>query len=50
LPAFVQLEADKYPKVTAWLERLQELPYYEEANGAGAKKYVDLLKDQLTLL
>ncbi|EDX07667.1 glutathione S-transferase 1 [Drosophila simulans] len=50
LPAFVPLEAEKYPKVIAWLERLQELPYYEEANGVGARKYVDLLKDQLTLL
>ncbi|XP_017038681.1 glutathione S-transferase 1-like [Drosophila ficusphila] len=50
LPAVVPLEAEKYPKITAWLKRLQELPYYEEANGAGAKKYVDLLKGQLTLL
>ncbi|EDW91639.1 glutathione S-transferase 1 [Drosophila yakuba] len=50
LPAFLPLEPEKYPKVAAWLERLQELPYYEEANGLGARKYVDLLKDQLTLL
>ncbi|KAH8320740.1 hypothetical protein KR067_008210, partial [Drosophila pandora] len=50
LPAFVELDGEKYPKITAWLERLQELPYYEEANGAGARKYVELLKDKLTLL
>ncbi|KAH8400718.1 hypothetical protein KR009_000527 [Drosophila setifemur] len=50
LPAFIELDAEKYPKVNAWLERLQELPYYEEANGVGARKYVDMLKDKLTLL
>ncbi|KAH8291011.1 hypothetical protein KR054_007783, partial [Drosophila jambulina] len=50
LPAFVEIDAEKYPRVTAWLKRLQELPYYEEANGTGAAKYVDMLKGQLTLL
>lgn len=28
----VPLDADKYPKSIAWIERLNELPYFEELN------------------
>ncbi|XP_053692126.1 uncharacterized protein LOC128740591 [Sabethes cyaneus] len=32
----VPLDKTKHPKCSAWLERLKQLPYYEEANGSGA--------------
>ncbi|EDW85741.1 uncharacterized protein Dwil_GK22983 [Drosophila willistoni] len=43
---YLELDTAKYPKIAAWLERLKELPYYEEANGKGAKQFVDLLKSK----
>lgn len=36
-----------YPKVTLWLNELRKLPYYEEANKAGADLHVKLFKDAL---
>ncbi|XP_053963952.1 glutathione S-transferase 1-like [Anastrepha obliqua] len=46
----VDLDAKKYPKLSAWMERMKKLPYYEEANGRGCKKYVDILKSRLTAI
>ncbi|KAH8290470.1 hypothetical protein KR054_003476 [Drosophila jambulina] len=43
---FQELDLAKYPKIAAWLERLKELPYYEEANGKGAAQFVELLKSK----
>uniref|UniRef100_A0AAG5DTN0 glutathione transferase n=1 Tax=Anopheles atroparvus TaxID=41427 RepID=A0AAG5DTN0_ANOAO len=36
LMGFVPMEKSTHPKIYAWIERMQQLPYYEEANGAGA--------------
>ncbi|XP_319970.4 glutathione S-transferase 1 [Anopheles gambiae] len=36
LVGVVPLDESKFPKITAWMRRMQELPYYEEANGTGA--------------
>ncbi|XP_016958514.1 glutathione S-transferase 1-like [Drosophila biarmipes] len=44
LEAIVELDAAKYPKVSAWIKRLQKLPYYEEANGNGARTFGDIIK------
>ncbi|XP_017079188.1 glutathione S-transferase 1 [Drosophila eugracilis] len=43
---FLELDLAKYPRIAAWLERLKELPYYEEANGTGAAQYVGLMKSK----
>ncbi|XP_017087046.1 glutathione S-transferase 1 [Drosophila bipectinata] len=43
---FLEMDVAKYPKIEAWLERLKELPYYEEANGSGAAQFVDLLRSK----
>lgn len=36
-----------YPKVTSWLSTLRKLPYYEDANKAGANLHVQLFYDAL---
>lgn len=36
-----------YPKITSWLSTLRQLPYYEEANKAGADLHVQLFNDAL---
>ncbi|XP_017038679.1 glutathione S-transferase 1 [Drosophila ficusphila] len=43
---FLEMDPARYPRIAAWLERLKELPYYEEANGNGATQYVDLLRSK----
>jgi len=43
---FLELDLAKYPRIAAWLERLKELPYYEEANGSGAAQYVELMRSK----
>ncbi|KAH8320738.1 hypothetical protein KR067_008162, partial [Drosophila pandora] len=45
LAAILELDATKYPKVAAWLERLSKLPDYE----GGLKEYIGLLRPVLTL-
>ncbi|EDW36395.1 GL17772 [Drosophila persimilis] len=30
---FLAVDAGKYPKVSAWMQRITELPYYAESNG-----------------
>ncbi|XP_017116480.2 glutathione S-transferase 1-like [Drosophila elegans] len=44
LEAFVQVDTAKYPKVSAWIKRLQQLPYYEEANGKGVRTFASFIK------
>ncbi|XP_004537441.1 glutathione S-transferase 1 [Ceratitis capitata] len=50
LAGVVELEQEKYPKLHAWMERLKKLPYYEEGNGVGCKKYLEILKKRLTAI
>lgn len=36
-----------YPKINAWLKNLRKLPYYDEANKAGADLHIKLFNDAL---
>lgn len=44
LEAFVALDTTKYPRIGAWIKKLEQLPYYEEANGKGARQLVAIFK------
>lgn len=44
LAVFVVIDTVKYANITAWIKRIEELPYYEEACGKGARDLVTLLK------
>ncbi|KAH8411929.1 hypothetical protein KR222_002520, partial [Zaprionus bogoriensis] len=48
LPAVLDIDAKLYPNVTAWLARLNQLPYFEEANNVGATKYNTFMRSQWT--
>lgn len=41
---YAELDAGKYPKIAEWVKRMEELPYYAEANGVGLKQYSDFIK------
>ncbi|XP_017835794.2 glutathione S-transferase 1 [Drosophila busckii] len=41
--AYVEIDAVKYPRITAWMQRMQQLPYYEE-NAKGARLFVASVK------
>nr|AAM09542.2 glutathione S-transferase E7 [Anopheles gambiae]AAM61879.1 glutathione S-transferase 3-8 [Anopheles gambiae] len=43
LVGVVPLDESKFPKSTAWMRRMQELPYYEEANGTGALELAEFV-------
>ncbi|XP_005185166.2 glutathione S-transferase 1 [Musca domestica] len=43
---FSEIDEVKFPKLSAWLKSIESLPYYEEANGAGAKQYTEILKSK----
>ena len=43
----VEISKNDHPKVSSWLSRLRHLPYYEEANKAGADLHVKLFKEAL---
>lgn len=38
---------EKYPKITAWMGEMRKLPYYEEANKAGADLHIKIFRDAL---
>ncbi|XP_065367941.1 glutathione S-transferase 1-like [Calliphora vicina] len=46
LVAFVDIDSSKYTKLTAWIKRLESLPYYQEANGVGAKMLIEMIKSK----
>ncbi|KAH8370449.1 hypothetical protein KR093_003572 [Drosophila rubida] len=46
LMVFLVPDSEKYPKLNAWLKRIKELPYYEEASGAGAAQLESMLKSK----
>ncbi|KAH8290449.1 hypothetical protein KR054_003130 [Drosophila jambulina] len=48
LQAAVDIEPSVYPKITAWLESLNEIPYYKEINEAPAQGYINFLRSQWT--
>ncbi|KAH8400721.1 hypothetical protein KR009_000526 [Drosophila setifemur] len=35
------VDASKYPKLAGWIQRIKQLPYYEEANGSRMKQVVE---------
>ncbi|XP_058121208.1 glutathione S-transferase 1-like [Anopheles ziemanni] len=43
LVGVVPLDEEKFPKISAWMNRMKELPYYEEANGAGALELAEFV-------
>ncbi|XP_017038680.1 glutathione S-transferase 1-like [Drosophila ficusphila] len=46
LVAFVDIDPVKYPGITAWIKKLEKLPYYEEANGKGTRQLVAIFKSK----
>uniref|UniRef100_A0A182SAX6 glutathione transferase n=1 Tax=Anopheles maculatus TaxID=74869 RepID=A0A182SAX6_9DIPT len=44
---FIPLDKSEFPRTNAWMERMQRLPYYEQANGAGATGLGQLVVKQL---
>nr|XP_017014772.2 glutathione S-transferase 1-like [Drosophila takahashii] len=50
LRAAVDIEPVEYPKVTAWLDRLNQIPYYKEINEGPVQGYVGFLRSQWTKL
>lgn len=38
---------ENYPKLTAWMSEMRNLPYYEEANKAGADLHIKMFRDAL---
>eukprot|EP00099_Drosophila_melanogaster_P019938 NP_611329.1 glutathione S transferase E7 [Drosophila melanogaster] len=45
LEVFVKVDTTKYPRIAAWFKRLQKLPYYEEANGNGARTFESFIRE-----
>lgn len=43
---YLPIDAAKYPRISAWVQRMKELPYYEEANGIGAAQLETILKSK----
>lgn len=50
LPAFLEIDPDTFPKITTWLARLSELPYYQESNADGVEKYIKFFKGAITIV
>lgn len=44
---YVELDGKRYPKIFAWLNRMKELPYYEEANGKPLDKMVKAFAERI---
>ncbi|XP_011208410.1 glutathione S-transferase 1 [Bactrocera dorsalis] len=44
--AYIDSDAAKYPNLVAWIKRLEQLPYYEKANGNGTKQLIELIKSK----
>ncbi|XP_068143713.1 glutathione S-transferase 1 [Drosophila tropicalis] len=44
--AFLELDAGKYPKLSEWVKRIKQLPYYEEANGKRLDQFLGLIKSK----
>ncbi|XP_017079256.1 glutathione S-transferase 1-like [Drosophila eugracilis] len=43
---FLPVDATKFPKLAAWVQRIKELPYYEEANGSRATQIIEFIKSK----
>ncbi|KAH8254800.1 hypothetical protein KR032_012235, partial [Drosophila birchii] len=49
LEAVLEIDSEQYPKVRAWLNRLAQLPHYEEDSLRGLNKYITVLRPGLVL-
>ncbi|KAK5642245.1 hypothetical protein RI129_008412 [Pyrocoelia pectoralis] len=47
LSGLVPIAQNKYQRLSKWLHRMQQLPYYEEANQVGSDKFVGFLQSKL---
>ncbi|CAG9839372.1 unnamed protein product [Diabrotica balteata] len=45
--AFFNLKEAKYPKIVAWMKRMQALPYYKQGNQVGLDQYFAIMKDKV---
>lgn len=41
---FAPISEERYPKLSDWIKRLSELPYYEETNAKDNTEYLEFLK------
>ncbi|XP_037907553.1 glutathione S-transferase 1-like [Hermetia illucens] len=41
------VDKEKYPNLAAWMKRMEELPYYEEANGKSAKELIAFINSKI---
>lgn len=44
LTDFAPLDPVKHSRIAQWIERMAELPYYEETNGKGTKEWNDAVR------
>ncbi|XP_017087010.2 glutathione S-transferase 1 [Drosophila bipectinata] len=50
LPAAVDIKPEVYPNITAWLDRLNQIPFFKDINEEPAKNYCSFLRSQWTKL
>ncbi|XP_034102763.1 glutathione S-transferase 1 [Drosophila sulfurigaster albostrigata] len=48
LVGLAAIEQDKYPKLSGWLERMEQLPDYQSNNGNGAQMLIDMFSAKIT--
>ncbi|EDW01858.1 glutathione S-transferase 1 [Drosophila grimshawi] len=42
------VQEQRYPRLSAWLERMEQLPNYRSSNGNGAQMLIDMLAAKIT--
>lgn len=47
LEVYIPMKEDKFPRIFAWLKRMQALPYYNEINGLPCKKFAEMVQQKL---
>lgn len=47
LNVFVPIAANRYPNISAWMAKMQALPYYSKANQVGLDKFAGFMKSKL---
>lgn len=45
--SYAPVDAARYPKLSDWLTRISDLPYYEEANLRGARQMAEMVRAKL---
>ncbi|KAH8407567.1 hypothetical protein KR222_007012, partial [Zaprionus bogoriensis] len=49
LVGLASIEPQRFPKLSAWLKRMEQLPDYQSNNGNGAQMLVDLFRSKITI-